>query len=466
MMKRTNRFALAVLLTAGWLLLASMPASAEFTLPEYTSFKLDNGLTVYLMEQHEVPLIYVSAVFPAGSVHDGEQSGLASLTADGLLFGTKSHTKQEIEEILDFLGASFGTGASKETGEITMSFMSKDQDRVLPILKEIVCDPVFDESEFEKRKMRLLTELELAKERPSDVIGSYYNKFLYGDHQYGNPLTGIRASVDVLSEEDLKNFYQTHYLPSNGAIAVVGDLKTKEMGKRIKALFSDWAPDAVLPVIDYGQIPDLTKSRVLLVNKDDATETRFLIGQFGVKQSNPDYVPIQVINTILGGRFTSWLNDELRVNRGLTYGARSYFNKFKESGTFAMYSFTKTETTEEAIDVALMILDKLHKQGVDEATLTSAKNYINGQFPPEYETSGALANLLTEMFVYGFDESFINDFQKNVDSMTVERAREIIAQYFPKENLQFVLIGKADEIRDAVAKYGEMTEKEIKDDGF
>jgi zinc protease len=465
-MKRMNSFTPFVLLLFGWILVAAVPAVSDFKVPEYTKFQLDNGLTVYLMEQHEVPLVYVSAVFPAGSVSDGARSGLASFTADGLLFGTKSHTKQQIEETLDFLGADFGTGATKETGEITLSFMSKDQDQVLPILKEIVCDPVFDEQEFEKRKVRLITELELAKEQPGSVIGSYYNKFLYGDRPYGNPLTGTKASAEALTVDDLKAFYQTHYLPSGGAIAVVGDFKSGTMKKRIQDLFSEWTSDTMPDKPSFGEIPSLDEARILLVNKDDATETRFMIGQFGVKKSNPDFVPIQVINTILGGRFTSWLNGELRVNRGLTYGAWSMFSMFKESGTFAMSSYTRTEKTEEAIDVSLEVLDRLHREGVDEATLVSAKNYINGQFPPEYETSGALANLLTDMFVYGFDESFINSFQNNVNIMTVERAREIIATYFPKENLQFVLIGKADEIRDAAGKYGKRMEKEIKDDGF
>ncbi|NNG27361.1 MAG: insulinase family protein, partial [Ignavibacteriaceae bacterium] len=175
---------------------------------------------------------------------------------------------------------------------------------------------------------------------------------------------------------------------------------------------------------------------------------------------------IQVINTIFGGRFTSWLNDELRVNAGLTYGARSSFYNYKNAGTFFISTFTATETTIEAIDLALEVLNQLHTEGVDEETLTSAKNYLKGQFPPKYETSGELADLLTTMHFYGLDDSYINDFEKNVDAMTVDKAKELIAKYFPKENLQFVLIGKADEIRDQVKKYGEVVEKSIEDDGF
>jgi zinc protease len=205
---------------------------------------------------------------------------------------------------------------------------------------------------------------------------------------------------------------------------------------------------------------------VLLVNKEDARETTFLIGGMGVQRDNPDYVAIQVVNTVFGGRFTSWLNDELRVNSGLTYGANSNFNPLKNSGTFAISTFTANNTTEETIDLALQVLDRLHTQGIDNETLTSAKNYVKGQFPPKYETPGQLAGLLTQMFWYDFDESYINNFQSNVEGLTTGKAKEIVEQYFPKENLQFLLIGKADEIKPIAAKLGDVTEKDIKSDGF
>ncbi|MBN1350548.1 insulinase family protein [candidate division KSB1 bacterium] len=448
----------------------SQQASAEFTstfkLPEYEKFTLKNGLTVYLMEQHEVPLIYLSAVFPAGAVKDGDRYGLAALTADGLLFGTSKFTKKQIEETLDFLGASYSTSASQEAAEVDMSFVNKDLDQILPILKEIIVHPVFDEQEFEKRKKRLLNELELAKERPSRVISAYYSKFLFDQHVYGNPISGTVNGVSKINAVDLKDFYASNYVPGESAIAIVGDFKTSEMKKRVKALFKDWKSKGAASKAASTDVKPFSKKRLLLVNKDDATETQFLIGGLGIKRSNPDFVPVQVINTILGGRFTSWLNDELRVNRGLTYGARSFFRAYKNAGLFALYSYTRTEKTVEAIDVALEVYDKLLKQGIDQETLKSAQNYIKGQYPPDYETAGDLASLLTEMFVYDFDESFINNFQKNVDQMTVEKARHIVQTWFPKENLQFVLIGKAVEIREQVKQYGELTEKEIKADGF
>jgi len=449
-----------LMMSYGW------AAGNNFRLPEYETFVMNNGLTVYLMEQHEVPLIYVSAVVPAGAVKDGEKYGLASLTADTLLFGTKTYTKNQMEEKLDFLGADYKTEADAEVTEISASFAKKDQDTVMPILKEIIADPIFDQKEFEKRKKRLLLQLERAKERPGAVIRFYYNKFLFGQHGYGNPIDGTRPSVSKITIEDIKNFYKTNYKPAESAIAIVGDFKIPEMKEKVNEWFNGWNARGSSKPMEAKPLPSFSRSRVLLVNKEDATETRFFIGGLGIKRSNPDYVAIQVINTILGGRFTSWLNDELRVNAGLTYGAFSFFPAYKTSGTFIIGSFTRTPKTVEALDLALEVLGRLQKKEIDAKTLESAKNYIKGQYPPRYETAGALANLLTNMFIYGFDESFINDFQKNVDQITVEKAKEIVKKYFIKDNLQFVLIGKASEIRDKVKKYGEITEKEITAEGF
>ena len=208
------------------------------------------------------------------------------------------------------------------------------------------------------------------------------------------------------------------------------------------------------------------KPKVLLVNKSDATESTFLIGGKGISQSNADRVGLSVINTILGARFTSWLNDELRVNAGLTYGAGSRFSSYSKDGVFAISTFTKTETTIEAIDLALKTYARLWEKGIDQATLSSAKAYVKGQFPPKFETSSQLASLLVNMYGYQFDETYINTFEQQVNSLTVEKSKQLIAKYFPQENLQFVIVGKAADIKEKVAKYGDVSIVDIKDVGF
>jgi zinc protease len=448
------------------LIITGESSAQTFKVPPYQKFKLKNGLTIYLLEQHEVPLINVSAVFDGGAVQDGSRYGLATMTADGLLFGSANYTKAQLEDKAEYVGASITSYAGKEVAKLSASFAVKDQDLLFGMIQDVITKPTFEQAEFDKYKQRQLLQLTQQKETPRSVMNSYFNQFVFDGHPYANPILGTPGAVSAITASDARQFYQKNYTADRAAIAIVGDFDTAEMKKRVTALFDTWKTAAATsPTLSAPTIA-FTGSRVLLINKDDARETTFLIGGKGITQNNPDFIPVTVVNTILGGRFTSWLNDALRVNSGLTYGASSRFGAYRNSGTFAISTFTKVSTTTQAIDLAVHVLDSLHQTGIDEKTLTSAKNYVKAEFPPRYESASALANLLTDMFSLGFDESFINNFQKNVDGLTVARTRQIINQYFPKNNLQFVLIGKAETIRDKVKKYGTVTEKEIKAEGF
>lgn len=450
----------------GLLLIATSTLSAQgFKLPIYTTFKLQNGLTVSLMEQHEVPIISVSALLPAGAIYDYDKAGLASLTAISLKHGTKNFPKVKLDEELDFLGADVNTYATKEYAGLSSDFASKDKSKVLNIIKEVLLNPVFDATEFEKERSRLLVNLGQQKESPQSVIGAYFDTLLFGNHVYANVKNGNKSTVSKLTVNDIKDFYKTNYKPNQAAISIVGDFNTNEMKATITKLFSGWEKSvAKTENLASKPIVNPTENSVLLVNKGDAKETTFFIGSTGVSRNNPDYVAIEVVNTLFGGRFTSMLNDELRVNTGLTYGAGSRFSNLKNGGSFYISTFTATKTTEPAIDKALGVLNTLHSKGIDEKALSSAKNYVKGQFPPNYETTEQLAGLLSLMFWYNFDKSFIDNFEKNVDNLDLAKANQIIAKYFPNDKLQFVLIGKSEDIKKIAQKYGKVTEVEISDD--
>jgi len=439
----------------------------QFKLPQYEKFKLANGLTIYLMEKHDVPLISLSVVFDAGTVRDGKYPGIASFTAEALRFGTSSYTKTQIDSLFNFYGSNLNSYARLDYAGLSTTIMKENTAVLLPIIKEVISLPTFPKAELKKRQQRWLAELDQAKESPRAVIGSYYNKLIFGNAPYGNPVNGTKAGIEKLTQNSVEEFYRFNYNPSSSAISVVGDFDTETMKVTLSNLFEDWKGNPITSTTDsfYNEVP-FTESTVYLIDKGNATETTFLIGGYGIKMSNTDQTKIDVINTILGGRFTSWLNDELRINAGLTYGAFSRFNPYKQSGTFYMYSFTATKNTEAAIDLAIKTYNRLFENGIDEKTLASAKNYVKGQFPPDYETASALANFLCIMYVYGLTDSYINNFEKEVDELNVELANQLIKKYFPDDNLQFTLIGNADEIRDIIKKYGTVIERSITEDGF
>ncbi|RVT42666.1 insulinase family protein [Rheinheimera sediminis] len=445
---------------------AQQNTTGSFQLPAYEKLKLDNGLTVFLLPQHEVPLITVQATVRAGAVND-KVAGLAQLTSQALLLGAGGKSKAQIEQLVDFLGASLNSDGSMEGSSLRADFMAKDTEQMLAVFHQVLTQPAFDATEFDKLKARQVAAVAQAKESPRMVMDQYFNKLVFGAHPYGNAVSGTAASLQSISQQQVKNFHQSYYQPNNTAISIVGDFKAEVMKAQLQKLFASWKNGAAVQQPDLtAALPKAEKAKVLLVNKADAIETTFSIGGIAIKQDNPDYVGISVVNTVLGGRFTSWLNDELRVNSGLTYGARSGFERYSASGTFNIGSFTKTESTQAAVDLALKTYQRLWDKGIDQATLDSAKAYVKGQFPPRFETNTALAGLLGDMYLYGFNQDYINSFQSKVDQLSVAESKRLINSYFPKDQLQFVLIGKAEAIKDVAKTYGEVKQVEITADSF
>ncbi|MFT6732778.1 MAG: zinc protease [Polaribacter sp.] len=458
---KTNKIKKITLRISILFVFMSQFATADFKIPEYKKLTLKNGLTVYLMEQHEVPLIDIRMVTKAGAINDGTQYGLANLTGDALSFGSGKLNKKEIEDVFAFHGAQLGGGVELESASTSLSIASKDSNKLLPIFRDIITKPTFNSEEFTKHKKRYLNQLIQSREIPRNVITSAFNKLYYAKHPYGNPVEGDSSSVETITLEQVELFYTKFYSANNSALILVGDFKTRKMVKKIKKLFNGWKSNVINP-IELNEFKAPKESNVWLINKSDAIETTFMIGGKGIASNHPDKVSLQVINTILGARFTSWLNDELRVNSGLTYGARSRFNSQSKFGNFVISTFTKKETTFEAIELAVKTYHRLWNKGIDKETLDSAKTYVKGQFPPRYETSGQLARLLSTMWSLNLDNSFINDFQKNVDSLDVDKANRIAQAVFPKDNLQYVLVGKASDIKEEAKNYGEIKEMEIK----
>lgn len=422
-------------------------------MPPYKSVKLKNGMTLLLMEQHEVPLISFHAVIRAGSVTDpAGKEGIASLTAGLLRKGTKTRTADQISQELDFIGGQLGAGAGADSSSVFAEFVKKDLGKGLDLLTDVMLNPVFPQDETTKLLKQRLDGIKSAKDQAQGVINQYYYAYLFGQHPYARPVGGDEASLAALTRDDIAKFYAANYVPGNTILAAVGDFQTAEMEKILTDRFSSWPAKAAAP----PRIPDAppaTGKRLLLVDKPDSTQTFFRIGNLGVSRTNPDRVGIQVVNTLFGCCFTSWLSTELRIKNGLTYGAGSFFDERMARGAFGISSFTPNATTVRCIDLALEQLKRLHEKGLTEEELKSAKAYIKGQFPPTIETSDQLANLVASLQFYGLDDSEINGFYAKIDAMTLADAKRIVQQYFPLDNLVFVLIGKASEIGEAVKKY-------------
>jgi zinc protease len=458
-MTRSMRFACSLL--AVFALAAPVDAQpavpgakpGDLKLPAYRKVVLKNGLTLLLMEQHEVPLISFSVRVRAGSVSDpAGKEGVASMTAALLRKGTATRTAEQFSSELDFVGGTFSAGASVDATDVSAEFMKKDVAKGLALLSDALMRPVFPAGEVVKLAAQRVDGIKAAKDRAQGVIGSYFNAYLYGKHPYGRPVGGDESSVASISRDDVARFYAANYTPAGTVMAVAGDFATADMEKQVTDAFASW-PAAIAPAVLVPDAETVTGRRLLLVDKPDSTQTYFRVGNVGIRRSNPDRVLIEIVNTLFGGRFTSMINTELRIKSGLTYGAGSSFTEWRAKGPFAINSYTGNASTEKALDMTLDVLKRLHEKGVSEDDLASAKAYLKGQFPPEIETSDQLADSLSELVFNGLDEREIDTYYAKIDAATPADVSRVIRQYFPLDNLVFVLIGKAAEIAPVAKKY-------------
>ncbi|HOY59466.1 MAG TPA: pitrilysin family protein [Verrucomicrobiota bacterium] len=465
-MNAVDRFVLASGLCL--LLAAARCEAAEgLHLPPYQRVKLDNGLTLLLMEHHEVPLVSFSVTVRAGAVLDpAGKEGLAALAAGLLRKGTAGRSGEQFSAELDFMGGEFDAGAGHDQAFVTAEFMKKDLARGLDLLADALMRPTFPGPEVEKLRAQTLDGIKSAKDSAREVIGEYFNAYLYGTHPYGRPSNGDENSLKAITREEIVQFHRAHWVPGQVLLAAVGDFTVDDLRRALTEAFGGWAGAAATP----ATVPALGRvagRRLLLVDKPDATQTFFQAGNVGVARTEPDRVAVDIINTLFGGRFTSMLNSELRIKSGLTYGARSSFAKRLAPGPFVISSYTANASTERAMDLMLAVLKRLHEEGPTDAELTSAKSYVKGQYPTRIETADQLAGLLTELEFHGLDAAEIDTLFERIDALTLTEARRVIRDHFPLDSLVFTWIGKAEAVEGLAKKYASQVDrKSITDPGF
>lgn len=441
--------------------------SSGLRLPPHERLKLPNGMTLLLMERHELPLVSFELNINAGPVADpAGQEGLASLTVALLRKGTKRRSADQFSAQLDSVGGQFNTDVAADFATISAQFMEKDVLTGLDLMTDALLNATFPQEELDKLIQQRVDSIKAEKDQARAVLPLYFNAYLYGAHPYARPTSGDENSLPVVKREAVAKFYRAHYTPENTILAVVGDFERFEMKRMLSERFLQWRSQPP-PAISIPEQVDFQGRRLLLVDKPDATQTYYNIGNVGISRTNPDRVPVWVVNTVFGGRFASMLNTELRVKSGLTYGADSHFDERKSRGPFVISSFTRTETTEKAMDMTLQVINRLHERGITEEELDLAKNYIKGQFPPTIETTGQLATQLAQLEFYGLDEREVNELYPKIDATTLADARRVIQQYFPLNNLVFVVIGKASDIGSVVRKYAQQIDtRSISKPGF
>lgn len=442
------------------------PGAARVELPPSVDFRLANGVRVFLVADREVPLVTFHARLAGGAAEDpAGQEGAADLLAELLRKGAGERDAAAFQAAVDLVGGRFLTAAGARWITVQADFLARDAGFGLSLLADVLRRPRLDPAEFAHERGLAVDALAAARDEPAEMIGQYFRTFLLAGHPLARPTGGDERSLARLELEHVRAAARRALAPSRLWLAVAGDFEPAEMRRLIEAQLGDWqveTPAAATPARPAAR----AEPRVLLVDKPDALQTYFRCGDMAFDWSDPDYPARMLANTVLGGRFTSRLNQALRVESGLTYGAGSGFDD-ELFGAFAIRTYTATPTSREAIELTRDVYARFVQGGISAAELESARSYIKGQYAPDsIETAPQAAGMILALEFAGLPRTLVNELFARLDALELEQVNRVVRERFPRAGLSWVVIGRAEVLRPWIGALGEVTEVPLKAPGF
>ena len=410
-------------------------------LPPVVTRELPNGLKLLVVEHHELPVAdFILLVGTGGEADPEGRPGVATLTAALLDEGTTSRSALAIADQEAYLGAELAAGGAWDASQLALHTPTAQLDSALALFADVALHPAFPPAELERLRKERITQLIQLRDQPRAIADLAYPFIVYGArHPYGRPLIGTEESARAITREDVERFYRTFYRPNNATLIVVGDVRPADVERRARALFGGWER-AEVPPTTYGEPPAPSATTIYLIDKPGAPQSSIRIGGVGVARSTKDYFALLVLNTILGGSFTSRLNQNLRETHGYTYGAFSRFDMRRAAGPFV----ARAEVTGSKTDSALVeFLKELRaiRDTVPAAELEKAKRYLQLQLPGEFETTGDIARQLVPIVLYGLPLDYYNTYVQQIERVTRDDVRRAAGRYIDPGHLAVVIVG-------------------------
>ncbi|HYN83108.1 MAG TPA: pitrilysin family protein [Gemmatimonadaceae bacterium] len=426
----------------------------KVSLPPIITRVLPNGLKLVIVEQHELPLAdFALVVGSGGTVDPTGKPGVANLTSTMLVEGTTTRSSLEIADQIAFLGIGLGTNSNWDASTVSLHTPTAQLDSALALFADVILKPSFPASEFERIRKNRLTELIQLKDRPTAIANQAYASILYGaSHPYGQALIGTEASITGMAPSDLVNYYKTHFFPNNSTLIIVGDVNPAQIEQKIAGIFGSWQRGTV-PSYTLTDAPKAASTTVYLIDKPGAAQSSFRIGSIGVPRSTKDYFALTVMNTILGGSFTSRLNQNLRETRGYTYGARSGFDMRRAAGPFTASAEIVAAKTDSGLIEFIKELNAI-RNAVPPDELLKAKRYLQLGLPADFETTQQIATVLVPVALYNLPLDYYNNYVQNVEAITQADVQRVAREYINPSSLAIVIVGDRKSIESGLKAVG------------
>lgn len=418
----------------------------EFTVPQAERTVLPNGMVVYTLEDHLLPIINITSAVNVGEVYvPAEKAGLASLTGDIMKTGgTEKMTGDEVDEALEYVAASVSVDIDRERGTVSMFCLKKDLDSTLPIFADIVMHPRFAQDKIDKRKNELMESFRRENDVPDEIAGREFRKLLYKDHPYARRVTGYPETLESITRDELADFHKQFFHPNNVILGISGDFDREKTLGKLKEAFGEWKEQK----IDFPPVPALpeTFDRSLNFIKKEINQSSALLGHFGLERLNPDYYAVYVLNFILGEDFTSRLVETVRTKAGLAYAVGSVFQTPRHKGMFVCYFQTVSAKTYQAVELILSELNRIRTEEIPPEEFKAAKDAIANRFVFRFETSRNIIEQYVTMEFEGLPRDYLETYLDKIAAVTPEDVLRVANKYIHPDKITLLVVGD-DEAR-------------------
>jgi zinc protease len=413
-------------------------------LPTIQKTKLSNGLPVWIVEMHKVPVVQVNLVVLTGSVDDpAGKYGIGSLTAAMLQDGAGTRSALDIADAVDFLGAELDTGVGIDTTGVRLHTTTSKLADALPIMADVALRPTFPAAELERIRQQRLTSIAQARDNADTITQLAFARVLFGQaHRFGTATLGTAETLKSFTVADLKAAYALVYRPENSTLIVVGDVTAAKVMPLLDTSFGKWRAAATTAAthVTLPAPPTRTARGVYIVDKPGAAQSQIRIGAVGVPRSTPDFFPIQVMNTVLGGSFQSRLNMNLREKHGYTYGANSLFDMRVAAGPFVATAGVQTDKTADALKEFFNELNAI-QEPVPAEELSRAKSYVSLRFPERFESTTDISARLEELLTYKLPDDYFSKYVQSIGAVTAADVQRVARAYITPNRFAVVVVG-------------------------
>ncbi|MGA8864421.1 MAG: pitrilysin family protein [Gallionella sp.] len=420
--------------------------SIVYATPNIQHWNTASGAKVLFVENHDIPMLDVAVTLQAGSSFDApEKSGLANLTHQLLDAGAGGLSEDQLSRGMADVGAQFGGDFNPDSASISLRTLSSaaERDKALDIMARVLQHPEFPEAILAREKVRQIAALKEAETMPGSIAEKAFKKAVFGAHPYALPDTGEVGTVENITVQDLRGFYQSHYQAGHAVVAIMGDV-TRAEAEAIARQLTEQLPVSPAPLALPHVVMKIATSELRIPHP--ASQSHILIGAPGIARGDPDYFPLLVGNYILGGGgFESRLMNEVREKRGLAYSVYSYFMPLKQPGPFQIGLQTRKDQADVALKLVRDTLANFIAKGPTDQELLAAKQNIIGGFPLRIDSNRKILGYMSMIGFYGLPLTYLDDFTRNVDKVTVAQIRDAFARHIDPQTMATVIVGAPDE---------------------